>query len=96
MSAAIIFLSVLLSVVPQPGLRAFLARRDYDSAVQYYQTRLLRNAADAQDMRDLARVYDHWHKFDSSLAWWNRVLEKSPTDDSAIVGRWSAQAAEES
>jgi tetratricopeptide (TPR) repeat protein len=70
-------------------LRTFLARRDYDSAVQYYRTRLLREVVDVADVRNLARVYDHWHKFDSSLAWWNRVLEHHP-DDSAIVGRWNA------
>ncbi|MCX6841262.1 MAG: CRTAC1 family protein [candidate division WOR-3 bacterium] len=90
MTATLLILSVLSSAVPQPDLHAFLARRDYDSAVQYYQTRLLRNAADVQDMRNLARVYDHWHKFDSSLAWWSRVLEQTPNDDSAIVGRWYA------
>jgi len=90
LTATLLVLSVLSSAVPQPDLHAFLARRDYDSAVQYYQTRLLRNAADVQDMRDLARVYDHWHKFDSSLAWWNRVLGQNPNDDSAVVGRWYA------
>ncbi len=90
MTATLLILSLLSSAVPQPGLHAFLARRDYDSAVQYYQTRLLRDSADIQDMRNLARVYDHWHKFDSSLAWWSRVLEHHPNDDSAIVGRWNA------
>jgi hypothetical protein len=81
---------VFASAVPQPALRTFLARRDYDSAVQYYRTRLLREVVDVSDMRNLARVYDHWHKFDSSLAWWNRVLEHHSDDDSAIVGRWNA------
>jgi len=83
-------LSVLLCAVPQPELRSFLARRDYDSAVTYYRTRLLSEAADVQDMSNLARVYDHWHKFDSSLAWWNRALAQNPNDDSAVVGRWNA------
>ena len=90
MTATLLILSVFTSAVPQPALRTFLARRDYDSAVQYYRTRLLREVVDVADMRDLARVYDHWHKFDSSLAWWDRVLEHHPDDDSAIDGRWSA------
>ncbi len=90
MTATLLILSVLTSAVPQPSLRTFLARREYDSAVQYYRTRLLREVVDVADMRDLARVYDHWHKFDSSLAWWNRVIEHRPDDDSAITGRWNA------
>ena len=90
MTATLLILSVLSSAVPQPDLRTFLARRDYDSAVQYYRTRLLREVVDVADVRNLARVYDHWHKSDSSLAWWNRVLEYHPDDDSAIVGRWNA------
>ncbi len=90
MSVTILVLSVLSSAIPQPELHAFLARRDYDSAVSYYRSRLLREKTDVQDMRELARVYDHWHKFDSSLAWWDRVLEQHPDDDSAIVGRWNA------
>ena len=90
MSSTILFLSVMLSMVPQMSLHTFLARRDYDSAVHYYRTRLTCQADDVQDMRNLARVYDHWHRFDSSLVWWNRVLEHSRNDDSAIVGRWNA------
>ena len=90
MSATILLLSVMLSVVPQPGLRTFLARRDYDSAVKYYLTRLSHDVSDVDDMSNLARVYDHWHKFDSSLAWWNRTLAQNPNDDSAIAGRWNA------
>jgi hypothetical protein len=90
LSATIIVLSMLLSAAPQPELHTFLATRDYDSAVSYYRARLLRDTADVQDMRNLARVYDHWHKFDSSLAWWNRALDGSPNDDSAIDGRWYA------
>jgi enediyne biosynthesis protein E4 len=81
---------MLLSAAPQPELRTFLARREYDSAVSYYRARLLRDAADVQDMSNLARVYDHWHEFDSSFAWWNRVLHLSPHTDSAITGRWYA------
>ena len=60
MSAAILFLSAMLSVVPQPSLRTFLARREYDSAVQFYATRLSYWSHDVQDWRNLARVYDHW------------------------------------
>jgi hypothetical protein len=90
LTATLLILYSLVSAVPQPSLRTFLARRDYDSAVQYYRTRLLREVVDDADMRDIARVYDHWHKFDSSLAWWNRVLERHPDEDSAIVGRWNA------
>jgi hypothetical protein len=90
LTATILVLSMLLFVAPQPELRTFLARRDYDSAVSYYRTRLLRETADVQDMSNLARIYDHWHKFDSSLAWWSRVLEQNPRIDSAITGRWYA------
>ena len=89
MTATILLLSVL-TTLPQPTLRSFLARRDYDSAVHYYRTRLLREVIDIADMRNLARVYDHWHKFDSSLAWWSSVLQRNPDDDSAITGRWVA------
>ena len=88
LSVTILILSVLSSAVPQPELRAFLARRDYDSAVLYYRARVQRASLDVDDMRNLARVYDHWHKFDSSLVWWTDVLKGLPDDDSAIVGRW--------
>jgi tetratricopeptide (TPR) repeat protein len=90
MSAAILFLSAMLSVVPQPRLRTFLARRNYDSAVQYYRGRVLRDSADLRDMCNLARVYDHWHNYDSSLAWWTRAIHLSPHTDSVITGRWYA------
>ena len=90
MSLTILILSTLLSAGPQPELRTFLARRDYDSAVHYYSARISRQTDEVEDMRNLARVYDHWRKFDSSLAWWKRVLEKAPNDDSATVGRWYA------
>ena len=90
MTTTLLILSVLLSAAPQTELHTFLARRDYDSAVLYYRARVQRASSDVDDMRNLARVYDRWHKFDSSLAWWSRVLEKSPVDDSAIVGRWYA------
>jgi tetratricopeptide (TPR) repeat protein len=90
LSATILVLSMLLSAAPQPELRTFLARRNHDSAVQYYRGRVLRETADLQDMCNLARVYDHWHKFDSSLVWWSRALEQNPHTDSAITGRWYA------
>ncbi len=80
----------VLSAAPQPNLKDFLPRRAYDSAVHYYTNRLSRHVNDIEDMSNLARVYDHWHKFDSSLAWWNRVLEQYPHVDSAITGRWYA------
>ena len=90
LSVTILILSTLLSASPQPGLRTFLARRAYDSAVHYYSDRLAHHINDIEDMCNLARVYDHWHKFDSSLAWWNRALEQLPDCDSAITGRWYA------
>jgi hypothetical protein len=87
---AIIAILCALTAAPQPGLRDFLARRAYDSAIRYYSNRLSRHVNDIEDMSNLARVYDHWHKFDSSLAWWGRVLEQYPHADSAITGRWYA------
>ncbi len=90
MSTTILILSALLSARPGPELRTFLARRADDSAVVYYSARLSRHVNDIEDMSNLARVYDHWHKFDSSLAWWNRVVEQYPHADSAITGRWYA------
>jgi len=88
-TATILFLCAL-SAAPQPSLRDFLARRAYDSAVRYYSGRLSRHVNDIEDMCNMARVYDHWHKFDSSLAWWSRALHLSPHTDSAITGRWHA------
>jgi tetratricopeptide (TPR) repeat protein len=88
--ATILILSTLVSVTPRPELRTFLARRAYDSAVHYCSAQLSRQPDDLAAMCNLARVYDHWHKFDSSLAWWNRALEHNPEGDSAIVGRWYA------
>jgi hypothetical protein len=90
LSATILLLLTLVSAGPTPELRTFLARRAYDSAVHYYTGRLSRHVNDIDDMCNLARVYDHWHKFDSSLAWWNRALELNPHTDSAITGRWYA------
>jgi len=88
LSATIFILTALLSAGPQPELGTFLARRDYESAVRYYTTRLAGQPDDVATVCNLARVYDHWHKFDSSLAWWNRVLDQAPDHDSAIAGRW--------
>jgi len=90
LTATILILSTLLSAGPQPELRTFLARRAYDSAVHYYSARLSQQADDFEAMCNLARVYDHWHKYDSSFAWWVRALHRSPHSDSAITGRWYA------
>ncbi|MEO0073610.1 MAG: FG-GAP-like repeat-containing protein [candidate division WOR-3 bacterium] len=69
-----------------PDLRQFLARRDYVGAIAHY----LRQPANASSLRNLARVYDHWHRYDSSLHYWQRALELAPDNDSAIAGRWTA------
>jgi hypothetical protein len=90
LSATILLLLTLASAGPPPELRTFLARRAYDSAVHYYTGRLSRHVNDIEDMCNLARVYDHWHKFDSSLAWWYRAWEMNPHIDSVITGRWYA------
>lgn len=76
-------LSIILS---GPDLRQFLARRDYTRAVEYYS----RQPPYPSALSNLARVYDHWHRYDSSLYYWQKVLELEPDNDSAIVGRWTA------
>jgi len=90
LSATILILSALLSAGPRPELGTFLSRRAYDSALSYYGDRLAGQPDDIATMCDLARVYDHRQGFNSSLAWWGRVLEQNPHIDSAITGRWYA------
>jgi tetratricopeptide (TPR) repeat protein len=74
----------------QDILRTTLARRDYVSAVSFYRGIVDNNPTDARDIRNLARVYAHWHKHDSALVWWNRALALNPDDDSSIAGGWNA------
>ncbi len=74
------------------SLSDFLARRDYDAAIIYYRHRLKKKPNDVAAMKNLARVYDHAHIFDSSLYWWEAVLAVTPRDDSAILGRWQTLA----
>ncbi|MBM3315142.1 VCBS repeat-containing protein, partial [candidate division WOR-3 bacterium] len=76
--------ALLAGSAPEP-LRDLLARRDYPQAVAYYAGRPGAAAA-----RNLARVYDHWHKYDSSVVWWERARALEPDNDSAIAGRWFA------
>ena len=78
------------SSAPQRPLKDFLARRDYEPAVEYYSKLLDKNPEDIAAAKNLARVYDHWHKFDSSLVWWEKALELNRADDSSITGRWGA------
>lgn len=83
---------ILLTLAPAAGraLSDFVARRDYDAAISYYRHRLKKRPHDVSTMKDLARVYDHAHMFDSSLYWWEAVLALTPEDDSAILGKWQA------
>ncbi len=81
---------LLIATVTATDLRSFLARRDYDGAVRFYRGRLATSPHDAAAMRDLARVYDHWRRFDSAAVWWARSLELDSVCDSAVVGRWQA------
>ncbi len=74
----------------QDLLKSMLARRDYKSAVAYYRRAIEANPADARSLRNLARVFDHMHEFDSAAAWWSRALAVEPENDSSIVGRWTA------
>ena len=87
-------LSLLVILQPMPPhqdiLKTMLARRDYPSAVAYYRGIVDANPTDARDLRNLARVYVHWHKYDSALVWWERALKLDPGDDSSAVGRWNA------
>ncbi len=70
-------------------LEQVLARRAYEPAVKYLLPTLEHDSTDARTMRALARIYDHWHKYDSSVIWWERSLRFEPTD-SGIAGRWLA------
>jgi len=82
----------LLSVFEfQAGLplEAVLARRAYESTVNYLLPTLEHDSTDARTMRILARIYDHWHKYDSSVIWWERSFRFEPID-SAVSGRWLA------
>ncbi len=91
-------LLLILFIAPasKPGLSKpqdlaqLLARQDYHRATTYYSSRLQKNPKDLVAMKNLARVYQHCHRFDSSLFWWEKVLKVNPNDDSAIIGRWHA------
>lgn len=82
------FLILLLSL--NPTLSNFLQQHDYPSAVQYCYREISKKTNDPLVVVNLARVYAHWHRFDSSLYWWEKALQLNPKDDSAIIGRWQA------
>ncbi len=73
-----------------PSLADFLAFQDYQAATHHYFQQIQRKPKNLSAIKDLARVYDHWHRYDSSLFWWERALKINPDDDSAIIGRWQA------
>jgi hypothetical protein len=86
---------VLLTVVGGSGaenteLKTWLARRDYETAASFYRSRLDRHPGDAATARNLARVYDHWRRYDSSVVWWEKTRALEPDSDSAITGLWRA------
>ncbi|MBM3314053.1 hypothetical protein FJY70_05635, partial [candidate division WOR-3 bacterium] len=90
MTIVTLTVSVALSVIPPPELRSFLARRDYDSAITYYRSRLPEGTRNTVDMRNLARVFEHMREYDSAVAWWSQASYYEPSNDSALVGRWNA------
>jgi tetratricopeptide (TPR) repeat protein len=83
-------LLLLFQLTLAPELNHFLARQDYRSATAYYHRQLSRQPQNRAAVKNLARVYDHWHRYDSSLYWWQRALQLNPEDDSAVIGRWHA------
>ncbi|MCL6466088.1 MAG: FG-GAP-like repeat-containing protein [candidate division WOR-3 bacterium] len=83
-----VLLLALLSI--QFTLTDLIQQQDYAAAVQYCHQRLNRKSDDLPIMHNLARVFARWHRFDSSLYWWEKALKINPNDDSAIVGRWQA------
>jgi len=80
----------LLIFTAQPVLQDFLARQDYPAATSYYYAQLQRQPQNPALLKNLARVYDHWHRYDSSLYFWELALKAKPDDDSAVIGRWQA------
>ena len=84
------FILLLLNLSAPAGLNHFLSRQDYHSATEYYYRQLTRQPKNPAPVKNLARVYDHWRRYDSSLYWWERALQLNPKDDSAIIGRWQA------
>jgi len=89
MTSLLLLLAAAIAI-QQDTLRWFLARREYPQAVSFYQARIKKDPSDIRSLRNLARVYDHWHRFDFSLFWWNQALMLRPLDDSAAIGRWHA------
>ncbi|MEO0078813.1 MAG: FG-GAP-like repeat-containing protein, partial [candidate division WOR-3 bacterium] len=89
---ATIHLRPVLNQMPphQDLLKTLLARRDYASAIAYYRSRVDADPRDTKSMRNLARVFDHMHKYDSSVVWWGKAFHAEPENDSNIVGRWTA------
>jgi tetratricopeptide (TPR) repeat protein len=69
---------------------SFLSLRDYSAAIAGYARQVEQDPADAAEMRNLARVYDHQHQFDSSVVWWQRARVADPASDSTVVGLWRA------
>ncbi len=74
--------------VPESELSFFLARQDYAAATRHYLQQLENQPNKLNIIHNLARVYEHAHRFDSSGYWWEKALEINPEDDSAIIGRW--------
>jgi tetratricopeptide (TPR) repeat protein len=85
---------LLMFVLASPGpglpLEAALARRAYATTAEYLMGTLAHDSTNVFTLRCLARLYDHWHKYDSSLLWWERAHKLAPDHDSTITGRWNA------
>lgn len=75
---------------PTRSLKDYLARRDYAAAVAVYSRQVEDDSTDAAAMRNLARVYDHMQRYDSSFTWWERAATTDHLNDSAVAGRWLA------
>jgi len=86
-----IMLITTSQTIGKPSLNQFLARRNYEKAVAFYKQQVAFDSTDALAVRNLARIYDYWHKYDMSLCWWNRALILNPNDDSARRGRWNSR-----
>ncbi|MEO0070931.1 MAG: FG-GAP-like repeat-containing protein [candidate division WOR-3 bacterium] len=70
------------------SLSRFLARQDYELGASYFLNQIHQNPSDLIAIKNLARIYEHAHRFDSSLFWWEEALKLKPDDDSALLGRW--------
>lgn len=84
--------TILLLVSPTtPGrIDRPIEQSHLDATITLRITALDTTRNPAPMMRDLARVYEGWRRYDSAAAWWTHSLTADPDSDSAIAGRWRA------